>query len=206
TATQMIFDELEDIDMVELSMEDEVDDIAPPPPPPPPPGPSVEEEEEEEEDDEPDEPDEEVEPTELKEEVKEEIKKQDRPKGDPAGVEGGVEGGVAGGVHGGVEGGVVGGTGDGVRVFHHSELEAKKRVQPRYPDAARDLNLGTQRCKARVFIDESGVPYDVRVESCPQAFHPETKAALLKWRWYPPRDGRNKIKAQTIIAVTYQMK
>ena len=100
---------------------------------------------------------------------------------------------------------MLGGTGTGAKVFHHSELEVRQRKQPTYPEAARELNLGDQRCKARVFIDERGVPYDVIVEACPQAFHSETKRALLQWRWYSPRDGREKVKAQTIIAVTYKL-
>jgi len=122
-------------------------------------------------------------------------------------VEGGVEGGVVGGVIGGVEGGVVGGKlGGGVKVFHHRDLEAKKRVQPRYPDAASEMNLGDQKCLARVFIDEKGKPYEVVVERCPKVFHAATKEAILKWRWYPPKDGKTKVKAQTVIGITYKMK
>jgi protein TonB len=138
-----------------------------------------------------------------------EMKNDKKPAGVEGGVEGGVAGGVVGGVIGGVEGGVLGGqlgAGGGPKVFHHSELEAKKKVQPEYPEAALSLNLGDQRCMARVFIDEEGVPYDVIVEKCPNVFHPVTKETILKWRWYPPKDGKNKVKAQTTIGVTYKMK
>jgi outer membrane biosynthesis protein TonB len=90
-------------------------------------------------------------------------------------------------------------------VFHHSELEVKKRLNPEYPEAARALSLGDQRCLAKVFIDEEGVPYDVQVESCPKVFFEDTKQAILKWRWYPPKDGKNRVKAQTTIAVTYKL-
>ena len=99
---------------------------------------------------------------ELKEVVPEEIKSDTKPAGVEGGVEGGVVGGVVGGVQGGVVGGVLGGQLGGVRVFHHSELEPKKRVYPEYPEAAKELNLGDQRCLAVVFMDEEGVPYDVR--------------------------------------------
>ncbi len=204
TVQEIVADDTE-VEMVEVMIDEISEDLSPPPPPPPPPGPAEEEEEEEEEEeDEPDELNEEIQ--ELEEEVKEEIKEQEKPKGEAGGEEGGVEGGVVGGVVGGVEGGVLGGTGTGVRRFHHSELEVKRRKNPIYPDAAKALNLGDQRCKVRVLIDESGVPYEVRVEGCPQAFHTATKEAILSWRWYPPRDGRAKVKAATTIGVTYKLK
>jgi hypothetical protein len=183
-------------DMVEL-LDPLADDALPPPPPPPPPPAAPEQEDIPE----PDEMVDEI--KELQEEVKEEIKADEAPADE--GTEGGVEGGVIGGVVGGVVGGVLGGTLGGVRVFHHSELEVKKRINPEYPEAARALNIGDQRCLAKVFIDEEGVPYDVQVESCPKVFFEDTKSAILKWRWYPPKDGKTKVKAQTTIAVTYKL-
>lgn len=201
-----ILEILEDVEMVELET-DEGDDLAPPPPPPPPPGPSQPEEEEEEEDepeDVPDEMSEEVE--ELEEQVKEEVQAQTAPKGQDGGVEGGVEGGVVGGVQGGVIGGVVGGTGSGVKVFHHSELEVRRRIDPIYPQIARDMSLGSERCLVTVFIDETGKPYQAMVAKCDNVFHDSAKTAILKWRWYPPRDGRQKVKARTTVGVTYRLK
>ncbi len=197
-----------DDDMVEVVLDDEVELAAPPPPPPPPP-PSAgaeEEEEEEEEDDEvnPEDMQEEVE--ELDEKIDEKMKSQKNEAGMEGGQEGGVEGGVVGGVQGGVIGGVLGGTLGGAKVFHHSELEVKKRVDPRYPDSARELSLGEQVCRARVFMDEKGVPYDVIVEDCPKVFHTVTREAILKWRWYPPKSGKERVKAQTLLVVRYKLR
>jgi hypothetical protein len=45
----------------------------------------------------------------------------------------------------------------------------------------------------------------VSVETCPKVFHEATKEALLKWRWYSPKDGKTKCKAQTTIAVIYKL-
>lgn len=207
TAVQVVPELMQDEDMVEVVMEDaEIEDEAPPPPPPPPPPPAAAEEEEEEEEEDveetPDEMDETVE--ELKEEVKDEIKNANKPAGVEGGVEGGVAGGVVGGVIGGVEGGVIGGQLGGVRVMHHSELEWKKRVQWDYPKAAQELNLGDQRCIAKVFLDEEGVPYDVKVEDCPKVFHSTTIEALMKWRAYPSKDGKERVKVQTTIGVNYK--
>lgn len=102
--------------------------------------------------------------------------------------------------------GTGGGGEGGVRVFHHSELEVKRRVDPEWPAAATQLSLGEQRCLARVSIDEEGVPYAVDVESCPKIFHAPTREALLRWRWYPPKDGKRKIRAATTIAITYRQR
>lgn len=205
TATQVLMEPEQLAEMVELIEEEVLPDDAPPPPPPPPPPPAAAADEESEETEVT--PDDMVEDVkELKEEVKDEMKSDVKPAGVEGGVEGGVVGGVVGGVMGGIEGGVLGGQLSGVRVFHHSELEVKKRVEPVYPDAARDLNLGEQRCIVKVFIDEEGVPYDVSVDQCPNVFDTPTREAILKWRWYPPKDGKNRVKAQTTIGITYRMK
>ncbi len=209
TAVELVLEPMMDEEMVEVLLEEGLDDEAPPPPPPPPPPAAATDAEEEEEEDDPDPDEVQDEVKELKDDVKDEMKNDKKPAGVEGGVEGGVAGGVVGGVIGGVEGGVLGGqlgAGGGPKVFHHSELEAKKKVQPEYPEAALSLNLGDQRCMVRVFIDEEGVPYDVIVEKCPNVFHPVTKETILKWRWYPPKDGKNKVKAQTTIGVTYKMK
>ncbi len=147
-------------------------------------------------------------PTELQEPPDDTVRSASRPDGQ----DGGVDGGDPEGELGGTPGGVTDGTGDrlgpsgGPRVFHHTELETSRRVQPVYPKNARAMNLGEQRCKARVQIDATGRPYDVVVEDCPAVFHASTKEALLKWRWYAPRDGRRKVAAQTVIAITYSLR
>ena len=206
TATQVIMEVAQDEHLVELieEVQEQMDDAPPPPPPPPPPPAAAASEEQEETEVTPDQMVEDV--KELKDEVKDEMKSDVKPAGVEGGVEGGVVGGVVGGVQGGIVGGELGGQLSGVRVFHHSELEVKKRVDPAYPDAARELNLGEQRCLVKVFIDEEGVPYDVQVDSCPKVFDAPTKEVIMKWRWYPPKDGKTRVKAQTTIAITYRIK
>ena len=180
-------------EMVQIFTEEQVEDEleAPPPPPPPPPSAAPEEEDDEQE------------PDEMVEEIKEldeKIDKEIKAKKEPAGPKGGMEGGVIGGV----EGGVVGGTLGGPKMFHHSQLTAKKKIQPIYPSAAETLNLGDQRCQARVFIDETGRVYDVQVNKCPKVFHTATQSALMQWRYYPPKSGKEKVKAQILIGVTFK--
>ncbi len=199
TATEVIPDLIEDIQLVELVEIDDVqeEEAPPPPPPPPPPGPEEEIDEESTEEPTPDEMVEEVE--ELDKEVEDKVATdKGRPPGDPDGVVGGEIGGVAGGV--------VGGTGSAVRVMHHSEVEVKKRVDPKYPKAAKDANLGDQRCLVKVKIDEAGKPYDVKVENCPKVFHGATREAIMKWAWYPPKVDKQKVKAQITIGVNYKVR
>ena len=65
-----------------------------------------------------------------------------------------------------------------------------------YPEAANELNLGEVTCRVRVYIDESGVPYNIEIEACPMVFHESAKEALYKWRWYPAKVEGTKVKAQ----------
>ncbi len=204
TAADLVMEPVDDGEMapVVVALEpDAAPELPNLPPPPPPPAASKA-------DVEPDvEPDPDSAPDELKEPLDEVI----RDAAQPPGVDGGVDGGDPDGEKGGKQGGQVGGTGDDLggsapQTFHHSDLETKRRVQPVYPKAAKSMNLGQQRCKARVKIDASGAPYDVVVEDCPVVFHAPTREALLRWRWYAPRDGRQKVSAQTVLSITYTLR
>lgn len=196
TAAKVVQAVVADAELVEVLIEEQ--EFAPPPPPPPPP-PAASSADEDTED--PDEMTDEI--KELEDQVKDEVKSdtQKEAAGDPNGVVGGVVGGV--------EGGVVGGTLDGrlgsAKVVHHSELEVKKQVMPNYPKEAEALNLGSQRCVVKVWIDDTGAPFEVRVDACPEVFHAETRQAVMGWRWYPPKAGKEKISVQTIVGVTFKM-
>jgi hypothetical protein len=208
TAVELVTELDADTDMVPvvLAEPDAAPDLPTLPPPPPPPA-AAKAEVEPDDQVEP-EPDPDTTPTELQEPPDDIVRSEARPDGE----DGGVDGGDLDGELGGIPGGEKGGTGDrlgtsgGPKVFHHQELQTRSRVQPVYPKAARSMNLGEQRCKARVQIDATGRPYDVVVEDCPAVFHAPTKEALLKWRWYAPRDGRRKVAAQTVIAITYALR
>jgi hypothetical protein len=92
-----------------------------------------------------------------------------------------------------------------IKVFRPAELRVRSRVPLKYPAAARSLELGDHRCLAKVFIDEGGVPYDVLVEGCPEAFFQDTRGTILEWRWNPPMDQGGPTRAMTTLAVTYRM-
>ena len=92
-----------------------------------------------------------------------------------------------------------------VREIEDPKLVVRRRVEPVYPEAARALGLGEQRCLATVYIDEDGVPYDVDIAGCPAAFHPAAREALLAWRWYPPKSGKVRVRTQTAVGITYRI-
>jgi len=208
TAADLVLEPVDDGEMapVVIALDAEATPELPSLPPPPPPPAAAKAEVEPDVEPEP-EPDPDSSPDDLKEPLDEVI----RDAVQPPGVDGGVDGGDPDGEIGGRHGGEVGGTGTELggtapTAFHHSDLETKRRVQPVYPKAAKSMNLGQQRCKALVKIDASGSPYDVQVEDCPVVFHAPTREALLKWRWYAPRDGRQKVAAQTVITITYTLR
>lgn len=138
--------------------------------------------------------------------VKDEIVDQGPVKGIAEGVDGGDPKSTFLGPPGGTcreNCGPVGGTGEGEPlVFHHTDLQVRKRVQPRYPQSAQ--GLGEQRCIARVKMDQKGIPYDVRVDGCATSLHEATRDALLKWRWYPPKRNKQRVRASTRISVVYK--
>jgi hypothetical protein len=88
-------------------------------------------------------------------------------------------------------------------VVHASELAVKRRVEPRYPEAALALGLGEQSCRARVHVGADGVPDWVEVTGCPAAFHAATERALLGWRWWPFREGGARADVVTTVSVRY---
>jgi hypothetical protein len=88
------------------------------------------------------------------------------------------------------------------RGVHHAELEMKKWVQPDYPREAK--GLGDVKCVATVRIDAFGVPEEVTVASdCPTVLQPIVRDAILEWRWYPPKDGKQRVAAEATIAVQF---
>jgi len=183
----MIDDGLYEIAMVDPVVEDE------PPPPPPPLAPSQPEQE----------PVEVEEMSEVIRELEDEVEKEVAAAAADPGVESGAEGGVEDGEVGGAPAGIVGAAGDGPPTVATDVLEVKKRVEPKYPKEAKNLNLGDQRCVAVVTVGKDGAPISVTVEECPKAFHEATIDALVKWRWYPPRIDGKTLQVRTQIAVRY---
>ena len=122
------------------------------------------------------------------------------------GVVGGVEGGVVGGVIGGVEGGVLGGQlgGTGTKSIHWSQITAKRKVEPSYPKAARELGIEGD-CNVRMFVDERGKVVDVKIETCPTPFHDAATEAAYKWSFYPMKVEGQKVSATFVLKLQFQL-
>ena len=69
-----------------------------------------------------------------------------------------------------------------------SEVVLKSQVSPEYPWEAMQAGHEQTRCLAIVKIGEDGVPYEVVVQHCPEAFHRETDGA---GRVSSPASSRN---------------
>jgi hypothetical protein len=138
-----------------------------------------------------------------------------RPAGDADGREGGVDGGDPNGRDGGQLGGDpngagMGGPGTGTggrpRAVHGSSVRVKRRVDPTYPEAARQLAIHEARCDVQVVIDERGVPLQVAFDACPAPFRAATTDAVMRWRWYPARDETGSPQAATFrLAILYKL-
>lgn len=199
---------VEEVQVDEKPVEVTFFDAAAPPPPPPPPPPAASTQPEQQ-----DEPDEEEQPEDIQEpdEIQDLPDEMPEPVAD-AGVQGGVVGGEEGGVVGGEVGGVIGGElggvlggqlgGTGVRAVHWSQVKAKRRVQPKFPEAAKALGLSNERCLVRLYINEKGVPYDSNLDKCPKLFQKNAKDASMKWRFYPYKEEG--VARKTTFVLTFK--
>lgn len=101
----------------------------------------------------------------------------------PAGGEGPPGGPPGEGPPGGPPGGGSGTPGPVMR--HHTDLVPLKRVEPRFPEAARSFARGEERCTVRVVVDEHGEPAQVTPRTCPVLFQRAAIEAAEQWRWAP---------------------
>ena len=205
--------EIDEDQLVDLILEEEEVELeapAPPPPPPPPPPAAAEvpdEEEEEDEEDVVDTPDDMVEEVaELDDKIEDEVKNAKQPKGDPDGVEGGSEDGEKGGQLGGTPGGDPNGKLGGAVPMTMAQVRKRREVQPEYPDEARAMNLGDVECSVRIYIDETGKPYDVSFIACPKVFHTSARRALFAWRFYPAKKNGQKVRATFPLKIRYTLR
>ena len=68
---------------------------------------------------------------------------------------------------------------------HHTDLVPLKRVEPRFPEAARSLARNEERCTVRVEVNEAGQPARVTPRTCPVLFQRAAIEAAEQWRWVP---------------------
>ena len=88
-----------------------------------------------------------------------------------------------------------------------TEVKSRIRVEPRFPEAAKQLNITEETCRVKFYIDEQGEPYDVQVEECHELFHENVLDAAWKWRFYPYEnpDG-DAIKSFFTLKFTFRLR
>lgn len=94
----------------------------------------------------------------------------------------------------------------GPMAIHWTEVQAKRRVAPEYPDQARDMDLGEVSCKVLMTIDERGRTTGVQMKSCPAVFHKSAEQALMKWTFYPAKAGGKSVPAQFLLSIRYKLR
>lgn len=180
---------------------------APPPPPPAPQAASVDDGSTEPE---PPEPEDEAIPQELPDPLPDApVESAVRPEGQEDGVAGGDP---DDGASGGMFTGKPGGTGTALAQARRparlppNQVRVRSRIQPRYPDQAKAMNLGDVVCAAKLVVDARGKPTDVQVSGCPKVFHPTAREALFGWRFYPARVNGEKVPATFTLRIRYRLR
>jgi hypothetical protein len=97
-------------------------------------------------------------------------------------------------------------TSDESTIVHWSEVSVKRRVSPKYPEEAKQYDLGEVRCELRFLIDEKGIPYEIRPESCPEMFQESALDAAWKWTFYPMKKNGEPVKAQFVLMIVYRLR
>ena len=74
-------------------------------------------------------------------------------------------------------------------VVSGADVRVRRRVTPRYPVAARTLDIAETRCIVAFSISSRGLPESIHIDGCPQVFHASLREAAQQWRFYPVRDA-----------------
>jgi outer membrane biosynthesis protein TonB len=99
-------------------------------------------------------------------------------------------------------------TGDNILAVHSSKVKPKRRVQPRFPEAALAMGKkGDVQCTVHFYVDQKGVPTAVKIQDgCPTVYHESIKKAAWEWRFYPYKnESGNKVEVQFMLKLTFRL-
>lgn len=82
----------------------------------------------------------------------------------------------------GVAGGQVGQVGAPIRQVHWSEVQAKRRMLPRFPSGTGSVSAD---CTIRITLGSDGNPTSAEAVTCPDPFLDSAVAAAMGSAWYP---------------------
>ncbi len=94
---------------------------------------------------------------------------------------------------------------NGTPPVHSPRVKAKRTPYPKYPKAAKKLDLGDVDCMVEFVIEENGKPLDVTLSNCPDVFHEATLDAMWKWRFHPLQIDGEPTEARFTVKVHYQL-
>jgi outer membrane biosynthesis protein TonB len=95
----------------------------------------------------------------------------------------------------------------GPKVIHHTEVQwARQSPLPRYPSAAKSMNLGDQNCKVRLFLDAKGFVTDLEFVQCNPVFHEACRTAMTRWKAFPVRAAGRKVATQFVMNVKFKLR
>jgi len=90
------------------------------------------------------------------------------------------------------------------QLITHRELVRSRPVDPRYPKAAKGHYPDRVTCTVELHIDKKGKPTSAVVKNCPVIFHESARDAMLKSRWWPPKNSSgDRVDARTLIVIHY---
>jgi hypothetical protein len=79
-----------------------------------------------------------------------------------------------------------------------------KSVPPSYPQRAFGLDLGEERCVARILVSALGEPSEIHVAECHALYAAEASRALEQWRWDPARGPHGQpVPAMVRVGITF---
>lgn len=98
------------------------------------------------------------------------------------------------------------GPGSGPVEVSASAIKVKRRVDPVFPETARQLGISDAHCRVRLTVNARGEPTAVDIVSCASAFQPSALDAAWKWRFYPLRVAGVAQPATFVLGIHYQLR
>jgi hypothetical protein len=88
----------------------------------------------------------------------------------------------------------------------HDQLEAKKRVQPAFPQSAKGAQLPDAKCIVYVHVDREGKAAGSWPTDCPSVYKEASSKALAQWTWKPPTVDGKPVEVLTTIGMSFKIR
>ncbi len=88
-----------------------------------------------------------------------------------------------------------------------TEVEVKERPtisESDFPQEARERGLPGEQCNVRLYVDEMGVPYDVKALACSEIFFPAAREIAMRYRFYPATIEEKPIRVEFDLLLNFR--